>query len=86
MRRELIWHTSTQPHKIADNLFLVRHQIAADKTEPAKPVEVPTDHIICFNCSGSMSWDLPNVREQVKKKIPEDLPKVREQVKKKIPK
>lgn len=65
--------TSTESYKIANNLFLVRHPIAVDKGESAKTVEVPTDHVMIFDCSGSMSWDLPKVREQVKKKVPKML-------------
>jgi hypothetical protein len=64
---------NTYSYKVADSLYLVRHQIGSDKKEPAKPVEVPTDHIMIYDCSGSMSYDLPKIREQVKKKLPKML-------------
>jgi len=58
--------------KIADNLFLVQ-KVADVKPVPAAPVEVPIDHIFLYDCSGSMAWDLPKIREQVKKKFPKML-------------
>ncbi len=60
---------SITSYKIADSLFLVRQAIGADKA-PAKPVEQPTNHIMAIDCSGSMAYDLPRVREQAKKKLP----------------
>lgn len=61
-------------YKIANSLYLVCHRLDShDKQEAAKPVEVPTDHIMIWDCSGSMSWDLPKIREQVKKKLPKML-------------
>lgn len=55
--------------KIADNLHLVK--LTLDKAAtPAKPVEVPTNHVAIIDCSGSMSGDLPRIREQLKKKLP----------------
>lgn len=55
-------------HKIADGLYLVRQQVAK-KAAPAKPVEVPTNHIAVIDCSGSMSYELPKIREQVKNRL-----------------
>jgi hypothetical protein len=60
---------------VATNLHLVRHTISQDKAPPAKPVEIPTDHIAIFDCSGSMAWDLPKIRSQMKKKLPKMLKK-----------
>lgn len=54
--------------KVSDSLYLVR--VLADAAPPAKPVEVPTDHVAVIDCSGSMTWDLPKIREQLKKKLP----------------
>lgn len=65
-------HT-TKSFKVSDTLFLVRHSILYDKIPPAKPVELPIDHIVVFDCSGSMSYDLPKIREQIKKKLPKML-------------
>lgn len=60
---------NTTSYKIADNLYLVSKGIAAGAA-PAKSVEVPTNHIMEIDCSGSMSWDIPRIREQLKRKIP----------------
>ncbi len=54
--------------KISDSLYLV-HQVL-DTKAPAKPVEVATNHITVIDCSGSMSGDLPQIRTQLKKKLP----------------
>jgi hypothetical protein len=54
--------------KIADNLYLIE-QAVPSKTK-AKPAVVPTNHIAVIDCSGSMSYDLPKIREQLKRKIP----------------
>lgn len=35
-----------------------------------KPIEVPTNHLLAIDCSGSMSYELPKIREQLKKKLP----------------
>lgn len=64
---------SQTSYKISDSLFLVRH--AVSKKAPAKPAEVPIDHIFVYDCSGSMSYDLPKIREQMKKKLPKLLKK-----------
>lgn len=56
-------------HKISDSLHLVTLTQTRSSTA-AKPVEVPTNHILCVDCSGSMSYDLPKLREQLKKKLP----------------
>ena len=58
--------------KVADKLHLVQHKIHTGAV-PTTPAEVPTDHIMIYDCSGSMSYDLPKVREQVKKKLPKML-------------
>ena len=58
--------------KIADKLYLVRHEIPHGASLAA-PAEVPTDHVVIFDCSGSMAYDLPKIREQVKRKLPKML-------------
>jgi hypothetical protein len=55
-------------YKVAESLYLVRQEVAKGN-QVAKPVEIPTNHILEIDCSGSMSWDLPKIREQVKKKL-----------------
>jgi hypothetical protein len=60
---------SNTSFKVADSLYLVR-QTLSKGSAPAKPVEVPTDHIAVLDCSGSMAYDLPKVRQQLKQKLP----------------
>ena len=50
------------------SLYLNSQQVS--KNAPAKPVEVPTNHIVVLDCSGSMYGELPKIREQLKKKLP----------------
>jgi len=54
--------------KVSDSLYLVRQEL--NKATPAKPAEVPVNHIAVIDCSGSMSYELPQIREQLKKKLP----------------
>lgn len=55
--------------KVGNSLYLTR--IAINKKEqPAKVVEVPTNHVLIIDCSGSMAYDLPKIREQLKLKLP----------------
>jgi|WetSurMetagenome_2_1015567.scaffolds.fasta_scaffold13738_7 hypothetical protein len=54
--------------KVSDSLYLVCNPVS--KSEPAKLVEVPTNHVVIIDCSGSMSCDLPNIRTQLKQKLP----------------
>jgi hypothetical protein len=56
--------------KVTDDLFLVQQQVAGKPSaaKPAKPP--PVNHIVVIDCSYSMSWDLPKIREQLKKKVP----------------
>jgi len=55
-------------YKISSDLYLVRHRI--DQKETPKKIDVPTNHFLIIDCSGSMSYDLPKIREQLKKKLP----------------
>lgn len=59
----------TTSYKVADGLFLVSQGITK-AAAPAKPVEVPTNHIVVIDCSGSMYGEIPKIREQIKKKLP----------------
>lgn len=56
-------------YQVADGLFLVHQELKKAK-ENAKPVEVPTNHILVIDVSGSMYGELPKIREQLKKKLP----------------
>lgn len=64
--------TKPQSFKVADSLYLV-HQTVSEAEAPAEPEPVPTNHVAVIDCSGSMYYDLPKIREQLKKKIPKIL-------------
>ncbi len=55
--------------KVADGLFLVCYTLASAIAAPP-PKPEPTNHVLVIDCSGSMSWDLPNLRASVKAKVP----------------
>lgn len=59
--------------KISESLYLVRYTIPNETAATGKSVEVATDHIMVIDCSGSMSYELPRIREQAKKKLPKML-------------
>lgn len=56
-------------HKIGSDLYLVRQTIPQNGTAEVK-VTPPVHHVLIIDCSGSMSGDLPKIREQLKKKLP----------------
>lgn len=58
----------TTTYKVNDRLFL--NTLSVPKTSAAKPVEADSNHILVIDCSGSMSFELPKIREQLKKKLP----------------
>jgi hypothetical protein len=59
--------------KVSDKITLKSTQVS---TEPqAKTVEIATNHLAVIDCSGSMSYELPKIREQLKKKLPKLLGK-----------
>jgi hypothetical protein len=62
----------TTSFKVSNDLWLVRHPVTSGVV---KLVEVKTSHILVIDCSGSMSPDLPKVREQLKQKLPKLLRK-----------
>jgi hypothetical protein len=54
---------------VSKDLFLVnQQQVAGPATKVV--VEQPTNHFVVIDCSGSMSYDLPRIREQLKRKLP----------------
>ena len=61
----------TVSHKVSDSLYLVRQEVS--DSAPKKLVETPVNHVAVIDCSGSMSGDLPRIREQLKKKLPKML-------------
>lgn len=44
--------------------------VIVSSTLVARSVEVPVNHIVVMDCSGSMWGELPKIREQLKKKLP----------------
>ena len=54
--------------KVSDKITLKNTQVS--KAPKAAAVDVATNHIVVIDCSGSMSWELRNIREQLKKKLP----------------
>jgi len=54
-------------YEINSNLHLV--SLARPRTA-AKPQPQPTNQIVVIDCSGSMAYDLPRIREQLKGKLP----------------
>lgn len=68
LTEEYMSSQETVSHKVSDSLYVVRQRVSS--VAPAKPVEVPTNHIAVIDCSGSMSGELPRIREQLKKKLP----------------
>jgi hypothetical protein len=58
----------TQVTKLAKNLCLVETEITVK--QEAKQVNIPTNHILVVDCSGSMSSELPRIRTQLKNKVP----------------
>lgn len=53
---------------VSDALYLTSLPVSGK--EPARPKEVPTNHVVVIDCSGSMSCELPQIRDQLKKKLP----------------
>jgi hypothetical protein len=53
---------------IADGLYLLNKNLS--KTATPIVTDVPTDHIVVIDCSGSMSYELPKIRQQLKNKLP----------------
>ena len=61
---------TTTSYKINDSLYLTSIAISKAAAPATKPVDVAVNHIAVIDCSGSMSYDLPLIREQMKKKLP----------------
>ena len=57
--------------KVSDKITLKSTTVSA--APQAKSVDVATNHIAVIDCSGSMSYELPKIREQLKKKLPKIL-------------
>lgn len=55
-------------YNVSKDLWLVQQGL--DQAQAAKAVEVDTSFILVLDCSGSMSGDLPQMREQLKKRLP----------------
>lgn len=55
-------------NKVTDSTSLVMVELGQETK--AKVERVPTNHVLVIDCSGSMAWELPKIREQIKKKVP----------------
>ncbi len=55
-------------YAVSDSLYLV--SLVVSEKEPARPKVVPTNHLLVIDCSGSMGYELPKIREQLKRKLP----------------
>lgn len=53
---------------LGDGFYLLHKTLAGDA--PPVVVEVPTDHVVIIDCSGSMYHELPQIRQQLKNKLP----------------
>ena len=59
---------STTSYKIASDLFLVWEAAPVAKA-PVAPKPKPTNHVVVIDVSGSMSYELPKLRTQLKDKL-----------------
>jgi hypothetical protein len=55
--------------RITDGLYLLCKNTQFHKTTTPIITEIPTDSIICIDCSGSMTHELPKIRDQLKNKV-----------------
>lgn len=60
-------------HRVSNHLWFVSHTLGTNVNTTSTSVDV--SHIIVIDCSGSMSWDLPKIRHQLKTKLPKILGK-----------
>jgi hypothetical protein len=63
---------NTTSYKINESLFLVQQQVGKEVAKPAA-VEVPTNHLLVIDCSGSMWGELTKIATQLKAKLPKIL-------------
>jgi hypothetical protein len=63
---------SVRSYEIDPRLHLVEQRLDLGRSIP-KPVPQSVNHIVVIDCSGSMSGDLPQVRKQLKAKLPKIL-------------
>lgn len=55
-------------YEIASNLYLVQQPVPSNSGRTVS--ESPTNHLLCIDVSGSMSYELPLIRAQLKNKLP----------------
>lgn len=56
--------------KIQIGKKLALNSVEVSKEVKAKEVSKPTNHVLVIDCSGSMSWVLPQIQNQLKNKLP----------------
>lgn len=59
---------TTRSCKINDGLHLVLQSVPRKAKAASAPM--PTNHLAVIDCSGSMTYDLPRIREQLKARLP----------------
>lgn len=59
---------ATMSWAVGPDLFLIHQPLSVAAATPPKPE--PTHYAFVLDCSGSMSFDLPLIREQIKAKLP----------------
>lgn len=62
---------TTTSYRISDRLFL--NNVEVPSNAKVALTEKNTNHIFCLDCSGSMTGELPKLREQLKNKLPKML-------------
>ncbi len=62
--------STTVSYQIAPNLF-INSQAVGKVTNVGKSAPSSINHILILDCSGSMSYDLPKIRTQLKTKLPQ---------------
>lgn len=61
--------------EISKGLFLNYYKTSSLPVPDQSKEQIQVNHVVVVDCSGSMSYDLPRIREQFKKKIPKLLNK-----------
>ena len=60
---------TTTSYKVSPNLYMVQN-VLPGKAEAKPAVPEAVNHVLVIDCSGSMSYELPQIRQQCKNKLP----------------
>jgi hypothetical protein len=61
-------NSNSQSYRINNKLWLVKHDVNTTQAK-VTTADIPTNHVAVIDCSGSMSSDLPKIRQQLKSKL-----------------